>query len=303
MDKTKISHSETVKVDEPKSILRNRNEHSPIKKPNKRHHKSALMNTITSSNKFYILEPECKSKPCHVLSSPSFKSFKEYTYLEESNIKFRQTMEDCAKIYDTFNDDLYKSYFSLFDGHGGDEVAKYCSHRLYKIFDKCVQEYKPNIDKAFKKAFKSLDDEIKKSNKKIENVGATATIIYITRESDAMSGTRKVLYCANIGDTACVLFGSNGYKKLSYDHNCLDDNEIDRIKNEGGTIVNNRLSGKIAVTRSFGDFSMKSKGLTSEPFVNKIALNDSDKFIVLCSDGIWDVVNEEDIFYLTLNIE
>ena len=31
MDKTKISHSETVKVDEPKSILRNRNEHSPIK--------------------------------------------------------------------------------------------------------------------------------------------------------------------------------------------------------------------------------------------------------------------------------
>ena len=67
--------------------------------------------------------------------------------------------------------------------------------------------------------------------------------------------------------------------------------------------MNNRLSGKIAVTRSFGDFSMKSKGLTSEPFVNKIALNDSDKFIVLCSDGIWDVVNEEDIFYLTLNIE
>ena len=90
MDKTKISHSETVKVDEPKSILRNRNEHSPIKKPNKRHHKSALMNmnTITSSNKTYILEPECKSKPCHVVSSPSFKSFKEYTYLEESNIKF-----------------------------------------------------------------------------------------------------------------------------------------------------------------------------------------------------------------------
>ena len=114
-----------------------------------------------------------------------------------------------------------------------EEVAKYCSHRLYKIFDKCVQEYKPNIDKAFKKAFKSLDDEIKKSNKKIENVGATATIIYITRESDAMSGTRKVLYCANIGDTACVLFGSNGCKKLSYDHNCLDDNEIDRIKTKG----------------------------------------------------------------------
>ena len=158
MDKTKISHSETVKVDEPKSILRNRNEHSPIKKPNKRHHKSALMNmnTITSSNKTYILEPECKSKPCHVVSSPSFKSFKEYTYLEESNIKFRQTMEDCAKIYDTFNDNPYKSYFSLFDGHGGDEV-----------FDKCVQEYKPTIDKAFKKAFKSLDDEIKKSNKKM----------------------------------------------------------------------------------------------------------------------------------------
>ena len=48
---------------------------------------------------------------------------------------------------------------------------------------------------------------------------------------------------------------------------------------------------------------MKSKGLTCEPFINKIVLSESDKFVILCTDGVWDVVNEEDLFYLTLNIE
>ena len=40
-------------------------------------------------------------------------------------------------------------------------------------------------------------------------------MIFINRETDAMLGTKKVLYCANIGDTACVLFSKSGCKKLS----------------------------------------------------------------------------------------
>ena len=40
-----------------------------------------------------------------------------------------------------------------------------------------------------------------------------------------------------------------------------------------------------------------------QDFINKIVLNESDKFVVLCTDGVWDVVNEEDLFYLTINVE
>lgn len=48
---------------------------------------------------------------------------------------------------------------------------------------------------------------------------------------------------------------------------------------------------------------MKTKGVICEPFINKVVLSESDKFVILCTDGVWDVVTEEDLFYLTLNIE
>ena len=211
-------------------------------------------------------------------------------------------MEDCGRVYDHFMDDPYKSYFSLFDGHGGAEVAKYACDHLHKIFSKYLSEHRTKVEKALKKSFLVLDEELKKF-KNTDSIGSTATVIFINRETDAMLGTKKVVYCANIGDTSCVLFSKSGCKKLSCDHRCNDEGEISRIKKSGGIIMNERLNGKLEITRGFGDFAMKSKGLTCEPFINKIVLSESDKFVILCTDGVWDVVNEEDLFYLTLNIE
>ena len=153
-----------------------------------------------------------------------------------------------------------------------------------------------------KKSFLILDEELGRF-KNNENIGSTATVIFINRETDAMLGTKKVLYCANIGDTACVLFSKSGCKKLSSDHRCNDETEAIRVKKAGGLIVNERINGKLAITRAFGDFSMKTKGVICEPFINKVVLSESDKFVILCTDGVWDVVTEEDLFYLTLNIE
>ena len=326
MEKKHFRYSEQLNLnfEEPRSILRNRNEHSPIKQnkrkitknnllnisksisPSKKHHhhsKSKDIDTLFFKNDNNSDDQEDNSsKPCHYISSPVFHSFKEYSYQEEKNEKFRDTMEDCAKIFDHFTDDPYKSFFSLFDGHGGFEVAKYASEHFYKLFSKYLLEHKTKVEKALKKSFLLLDEELKKF-KSIDNIGSTATVIFINRETDAMLGTKKVLYCANIGDSACVLFSKSGCKKLSYDHKCTDETEITRIKRAGGVIVNERLNGKLAISRAFGDFSMKSKGLTCEPFINKIVLSESDKFIILCTDGIWDVINEEDLFYLTLNME
>ena len=111
-----------------------------------------------------------------------------------------------------------------------------------------------------KKSFLILDEELKQF-KNNENIGSTATVIFINRETDAMLGTKKVLYCANIGDTACVLFSKSGCKKLSSDHRCNDETEAIRVKKAGGLIVNERINGKLAITRAFGDFSMKTKGV------------------------------------------
>jgi serine/threonine protein phosphatase PrpC len=93
------------------------------------------------------------------------------------------------------------------------------------------------------------------------------------------------------------VLNSSGCKRLSFDHKCNDNTEVKRIKKAGGTISQERVFGKLALTRAFGDYSMKNYGVIATPTVNKITLNDGDKFIVICSDGVWDVMDEEDLFY------
>ena len=205
-------------------------------------------------------------------------------------------MEDFQKIVDKVGKDPQNGYFSLFDGHGGTEVVEYVKDRLLTVFLALCAKSNNDIAKNLKKSFAIVDAELKKF-KNIENIGSTATVVFITKETDVMLGTKKVAYCANIGDTRCVLLNSSGCKRLSYDHKCTDDSEADRIKKCGGNIIQERVFGKLALTRAFGDYEMKGFGVVATPTVNRVTLNESDKFIVLCSDGVWDVVDEEDLFY------
>lgn len=54
--------------------------------------------------------------------------------------------------------------------------------------------------------------------------------------------------------------------------------------------MNNRLCGVLAVTRAFGDFSLKKMGLTAVPEIKKMELRMTHKYLVMASDGLWDFV-------------
>ena len=146
-----------------------------------------------------------------------------------------------------------------------------------------------------------INDEIKKISNSYK-MGSTATIILITKETDQILGSQKVIYCANIGDTNCELFSKSNCKKISYEHRCNDSNEENRIKKGNGSIINGRVGGIISVTRAFGDFQCKDFGLICEPYINKVNVNFNEKnFLILATDGIWDYISEEDIFFITIN--
>jgi len=52
----------------------------------------------------------------------------------------------------------------------------------------------------------------------------------------------------------------------------------------------------IAMTRTLGDLQAKKIGLISEPEIESIELNPvTDKFIVIGSDGIWDVMTSAEV--------
>ena len=197
-------------------------------------------------------------------------------------------MEDEGKVIENFSGDPNKILFGLFDGHGGGQVSKYLQEHIGDYMKKILL----NIDESnyvenFTKIFKAMDEDIESLN--IPTVGSTGTIIYIEKKDN-----KRILYCANIGDTRCVLVNKNKVTRLSYDHRVADTKENQRILKDQGIIINNRVYGILMLSRSFGDFITKGFGVIVEPFVTKTELNEDDIYCVIASDGVWDVLKDED---------
>lgn len=57
-----------------------------------------------------------------------------------------------------------------------------------------------------------------------------------------------------------------------------------------------RLGGLLAITRAFGDTSLKKNmGLTAKPEVKKIEIRLNHRFLIVASDGLWDFVETKQI--------
>ena len=61
-------------------------------------------------------------------------------------------------------------------------------------------------------------------------------------------------------------------ERMSIDHKCDNADERARIKNGGGIILDNRVGGVLAVTRAFGDHSLRKSGLSVTPHIVKYTL-------------------------------
>ena len=214
----------------------------------------------------------------------------EFSYKEDRNKVFKEKMEDMGKSIINFNDKINNILITLFDGHGGDLVSSFLAHNFDKYFKKNISE-ENQIKKSILKTFSDLNNKIKENSL---NGGSTGTILYIKEEEN-----KKILYCANVGDTRCTLYNDKIYEKLSYDHRANDPREKKRIINSGGNLRNGRVNGKLMLSRTFGDFEFKDFGVKCEPYIfrKEIDVNIKNQFIVLASDGIWDHLKEKEIQY------
>jgi serine/threonine protein phosphatase PrpC len=102
-----------------------------------------------------------------------------------------------------------------------------------------------------------------------------------------------VLYIANLGDTRAVLMtGASTAERLSYDHKSTDRAEVERVKRDGGIIMDDRVGGALAITRAFGDHALKKDGVIAKPYIKKHMLRPTDRYLVVASDGVWDVLED-----------
>ena len=49
------------------------------------------------------------------------------------------------------------------------------------------------------------------------------------------------------------------------------------------------------LSRAFGDWELKSYGVSCERHVVKINNENDDRYVVIASDGVWDVLEDEDV--------
>ena len=216
-----------------------------------------------------------------------------YAYKEDSNSKYRDYMEDKGRAIENLDGDENNLLFCLFDGHGGSEVSSYLQNNFH-IQMKNHFPFTPNEKLFFfSNLFKDIDKKLKELN--FIEVGSTAVIVYITKENN-----KKYLYCINIGDSRALLIKSNEWKRLSYDDRASDKNEYERITKEGGIVMDGRVYGQLMLSRAFGDWELKDFGVSNEPHVTRVEIKTDDLFVVIASDGVWDVVEDSDIYKMSL---
>ena len=240
--------------------------------------------------------------------------FISYSYNEYSNIPYRKSMEDyhCIKQNLLKNNSIIYSYFSIFDGHSGSEVALFLSKNLHKILaqqlislnlynldeNNNIENHNDKIISGIKKSFEMADEEIINNLIINKEAGSTGTIILLYKINNDMNESSRYIICANIGDSKGYILTKNNLVQITKEHKCNDIKEVERIKKKGGIVFSNRVFGTLMLTRSFGDKEMKKYGVISTPdcFCHKI--KDEDIYVIIASDGVWDAVCEEEIMQM-----
>lgn len=209
----------------------------------------------------------------------------------------RETMEDTHFLLPHMhNEDIH--VFGIFDGHRGAAAAEFSARALPR-FLQALSSFSSPID-ALKEAFVKTDigfreelDFCRKSKKVIQkdwHPGCTAAAVLIVRNK---------LFVANAGDCRTILCRAGCPVVLSKDHvaSCLEERE--RVINAGGQVkwqVDDWRVGPAAlqVTRSIGDDDLKP-AVTAEPEISETILSAEDEYLVMASDGLWDVLSSAEV--------
>lgn len=148
---------------------------------------------------------------------------------------------------------------------------------------------------AIKDSFDQVDKEILR-NDEYEYQGSTAVATLLHEASD---GTRTLL-SANIGDSRGVLCRNGRAIDLTRDHKPNDDKEKARILAMGEKIEWDHYCKvhrvrNLSLSRAIGDRFAKP-AVSGEVEIKRFPVyEDKDEFILLASDGLWDVMSSQEV--------
>ncbi|KAI3757116.1 hypothetical protein L6452_04649 [Arctium lappa] len=165
----------------------------------------------------------------------------------------------------------------------------------------------------FLKAFKVMDRELRMHTNIDCFCSGTTAVTLIKQGQDLIIG--------NVGDSRAILCTRDKKDSLVAVQLTVDlkpnlPAEAERIRKCKGRVfalqdepevtrvwLPNNDSPGLAMARAFGDFCLKDFGLISVPDIFYRRLTENDQFIVLATDGIWDVLTNKEVVDIVASAE
>ena len=237
-----------------------------------------------------------------------------------------KTNQDTALLERNINGVSNFNLFGVLDGHGenGHLASQFaCKYIINKI------KYHPALRnlKSSKEIYKKLTENNYELITKIY-IDADTQIAKEKFDCD-MSGTTCVLVfqldehliCSNAGDSRAILvyedkksINLKNTKVFLLSNDCKPElpEEQKRIEERGGCVkqyldeddipsgpfrvwIKGEFYPGIAISRSIGDLDAKKVGVIPNPLFIEYTLDEKAKYMMICSDGIWEFINNEEV--------
>ncbi|PRP86221.1 protein phosphatase 2C [Planoprotostelium fungivorum] len=193
------------------------------------------------------------------------------------------------------------AYFGVYDGHGGNQAADFVAQKLHS-FIVTNPKFTTDTESAIREGFRMAEiafEEYSRENRIPGGVGTTACVGLIYNQT---------LFVANVGDSAAIICTRGQPVQLTKPHTPKNLEEKQRVIAAKGCIFKESRLGhphlnpallNLGVTRAIGDFYFKQEefchgktsGLIAEPEIIQVPLTTDHSFLLLASDGFWDVVS------------
>ncbi len=239
----------------------------------------------------------------------------------------KKTNQDTYVIERNVNGILNFNIFGVMDGHGDDGhfasqfVSRYVVHRikthpLIKKLDEPKEIYEVLISNGYEIiANIYLDADVQIQKEKFDCTRSGTTIVLVIQ-------LEEHIICANTGDSRAILIYDECYDDnlvnskifpLSYDCKPELPEEKKRIYESGGVVEKSYYSDDeddpiipyrvwakdedypgLAMSRSIGDMDAKKVGVIPNPQIVEYTIDYFSKYILICSDGIWEFMKNEE---------
>lgn len=184
--------------------------------------------------------------------------------------------------------------FGVFDGHGGAGAAAFVSENLLNEL-LSHEKFHSDLKTAMTESFISTDQQYLADGGPAKDDGCTAVAAVLVGNKLAV---------ANVGDSRAVLSRNSKAIAMSEDHKPNRADERKRIEAAGGVVVwagTWRVGGVLAVSRAFGDRLLK-RFVVADPDILEAELGAEDRVLILATDGLWDVISNEEAIRLIRHI-